>query len=98
MTTSERDDGAREQTRVRLGALVATAVAGLAAVVALGLGAYLWALGLAVFAVAASFWAWRMYTDLADYRRQELAQHSRRAAVAGPASDDPYAGPRPLGG
>lgn len=87
MTKPEHDTTAQEQTRVRLSALIGSAVTAVLAVVALGLSAWVWAAGLVALAIGCSLWAGRMYTDLADYRRQELSQRQLRMTY-----DDPYEG------
>jgi hypothetical protein len=89
MTESKPDPGAQEQARVRVGALAASAVSAVLAVVALGLQAWLWAIGLALLFAVATSWAVRMYTALDDYRRQALALNQVRATYAEP---DPYSG------
>jgi len=86
----ERDPLDVEQTRVRLGSLILSAVAAIGAVVALGLGLWLWAAGMAALAVAGSAWAHRMYAAQEEYRAQVTAQGTaQRRAYADPFADRP---------
>lgn len=87
---TERDPLDVEQARVRLASLGLSAVAALVAVVALGLGQWLWCGGFAVLAIGASAWAVRMYAAQEDYRSQLTAQGgARRTAYADPFADRP---------
>jgi hypothetical protein len=90
MTETERDPLDVEQTRVRLGSLILSAVAAVAAVVALGLELWLWAAGLVALAIAGSIWAHRMYASIEAYRAQVTAQgQATRRAYADPFADKP---------
>ena len=87
---TERDPLDVEQARVRLGALAVSAVAAVGAVVALGLGLWVWAGGLVALAVAGSAWAVRMYAAQEQHRAQVIAQgNARRTAYADPFADKP---------
>jgi hypothetical protein len=84
MSTPETDALDREQAWVRLVALSLSVLAGLATVVALGLELWLWAVGLAAFAVGASAWAIRMYGAQESRRAQQAAQNRAASAYSDP--------------
>lgn len=89
MTEADSDALDKEQGRVRIVALTLSGLAALGAVVALGLGAWLWVPGLALLAVGASSWALRMYAAQEARRALQVARGRATQAYADPYDEGP---------